>query len=71
MVHGDDLRRLRLGYDDAVVFLQPLVVKNSGVLQELSVRLEILLADERIGKVFIPPTGWRAVIMGAIALGWK
>ena len=57
VVHGDDLRRLRLGHDNAVVFPQPLVVKNSGVLQELGVRLEILLADERIGKVFFPPTG--------------
>ena len=56
VVHGDNLFRIRLGYDDPVVFPQPLIVKNAGVVQDLGVRSEALLALQMVGRVLFTPS---------------
>ena len=59
MVHRNDLVHPRLWYNDAVVFPQPLIVEVAGVVQQLGVRLEVVLSDQGIVQVVLPPAVWR------------
>ena len=59
VVLGDDLLGARLWNNDSIMVPDALVVETQGVLQELHVVDEVLLQNDRVIQVILPPVGHR------------